>query len=146
MDKVQEHIEKVREALLSATQDWHDNGNEIVSLIDPRCGIGGFLNEEDNHLAANAPSWLQQSLDIIEQQQAEFEQLRTAYIEMKGERDGLESVVRVLKDRLEQQQREIERLQVERDKAIGALQGYALMGFEGARSVLYELGVPHETT
>lgn len=61
MNKV--NIEEIKQALAAATPDWHYNGNEIVSLQNKRCGIGGFLKEEDNELAVNAPTWLAQLLE-----------------------------------------------------------------------------------
>lgn len=49
-------IEEIRKRLEAATPDWEYNGNEIVSKNNLRCGIGGFLKDEDNELAANAPA------------------------------------------------------------------------------------------
>lgn len=68
--------EEIWKALEAATPDWYDNGNEIVSKGNPRVGIGGFMKDEDNHLAANAPEWLRYLLQQIEQQKAEIEAMR----------------------------------------------------------------------
>lgn len=50
--------EEIKQALAAATPDWYDNGNEIVSKQNPKVGIGGFLKEEDNRLAAQAPEYI----------------------------------------------------------------------------------------
>jgi hypothetical protein len=75
MTPEQERTE-AKKALETATQDWQDNGNEIVSKQNLRMGIGGFLKDEDNHLAANAPAWLRNSLDREEQLIADNERLQ----------------------------------------------------------------------
>lgn len=62
----QNKIDEIKEALAAATPDWYDNGNEIVSKQNLRVGIGGFLKEEDNHLAANAPEYITYLLAEIE--------------------------------------------------------------------------------
>ncbi|MEC0233562.1 hypothetical protein P4H71_04230 [Paenibacillus kribbensis] len=62
MDKIQE----IRTALAEATPDWVDNGNEIVSKQNLRLGIGGFLKDEDNHLAANAPEYITYLLQLLD--------------------------------------------------------------------------------
>ncbi|MNT00832.1 hypothetical protein D3C72_1352760 [compost metagenome] len=64
MNKLQE----IREALEAATPEWKYNGNEIVSEQDPQVGIGGFLRDEDNRLAASAPEYLSYLLQLVETQ------------------------------------------------------------------------------
>lgn len=59
-------INEIKEALDKATPRWHYNGNEIVSMDNTRVGIGGFMTEEDNHLAANAPEWLNHLIGEVE--------------------------------------------------------------------------------
>lgn len=59
-------IDEIKEALAAATPDWYNNGNEIVSKQNLRVGIGGFLKEEDNHLAASAPEYITYLLQEIE--------------------------------------------------------------------------------
>lgn len=66
-------IDKIKEVLAAATPDWHDNGNEIVSKQNPRVGIGGFLKEEDNHLAAQAPEYITYLLAEIERRDKALE-------------------------------------------------------------------------
>lgn len=63
--------EEIKQALAEATPEWYDNGNEIVSKQNPKVGIGGFLKEEDNHLAAKAPEYIAYLLE-------ENERLRSA--------------------------------------------------------------------
>ncbi|MCM3131867.1 hypothetical protein M3629_03675 [Paenibacillus polysaccharolyticus] len=60
--------EEIKQALAAATPEWFDNGNEIVSKQNPKVGIGGFLKEEDNHLAAKAPEYIAYLLEQVEQQ------------------------------------------------------------------------------
>lgn len=61
-------IREVKAALQAATPGpWKDNGNEIVSERNERVGIGGFLTEEDNHLAANSFTWLKQMIERVEE-------------------------------------------------------------------------------
>lgn len=59
-------IEQIKQALEKATPDWYNNGNEIVSRQNLHCGIGGFLTEDDNHLASNAPEWLRYLIGEVE--------------------------------------------------------------------------------
>jgi hypothetical protein len=73
MDKVQEHIEKVREAL--------QNYPSIdVILLDGTPESEAYDAVDENKLV-----WLQQSLDIIEQQQREIERLRAGISRMREE-------------------------------------------------------------
>lgn len=66
-------IQEVRAALQAATPGpWKDNGNEVVSERNERVGIGGFLTEEDNNLAANSPAWLKQLIERVEEQEWEM--------------------------------------------------------------------------
>lgn len=60
------NLDAIKEALSKATPDWYDNGNEIVSNQNMRVGIGGFLKEEDNVLAAHAPEWLASLVSEVE--------------------------------------------------------------------------------
>lgn len=62
----QNKIDEIKEALAEATPDWYNNGNEIVSKQNLRVGIGGFLKEEDNHLAASAPEYITYLLQKVE--------------------------------------------------------------------------------
>ena len=70
----QNKIDEIKEALAAATPEWYDNGSEIVSKQNRRVGIGGFLKDEDNHLAANAPEYITYLLAEIERKD---EALRT---------------------------------------------------------------------
>ncbi|MCG7385075.1 hypothetical protein [Paenibacillus sp. ACRRY] len=62
-------IDEIKQALAAATPEWFDNGNEIVSKQNPKVGIGGFLKEEDNHLAANAPEYIAYLLKKLEEKE-----------------------------------------------------------------------------
>ena len=85
--------EEIRKALEAATPDWYYNGNEIVSKGNPRVGIGGFLKDEDNHLAANAPEWLRWQQGEIERLRAELEQVKAERDEQKvKKRDAYRSI------------------------------------------------------
>lgn len=81
-------INKIKESLEKATPKWYYNGNEIVSLDNPKVGIGGFLTEDDNHLAANAPEWIRYLIEEVERLQKEknevFNQYFNAMVEVVG--------------------------------------------------------------
>lgn len=48
-------------------KEWAFNGNEIVSVDNPRVGIGGFItSDEDNVLAAAAPELLEALEEVVE--------------------------------------------------------------------------------
>lgn len=67
-------LDEIKAALENATPEWHYNGNEIVSKQNVRRGIGGFLTDEDNVLAANAPEWLRYLVGEVERLENENEQ------------------------------------------------------------------------
>jgi hypothetical protein len=73
------NVIEIKAVLAAATPDWHYNGNEIVSKRNLRMGIGGFLTDEDNRLAANAPEWLASLVSEVER----LKQLAVAEIEKK---------------------------------------------------------------
>ena len=104
MTDTEKKIAEIREALARATPRWHDNGNEIVSLDNPRVVIGGFLRDEDNCSATNSQGWLRFLLD-------ELDSLRESLAEWVGDFEAL----RQDRDRLRQ----------ERDKLIEGLRWYA---------------------
>jgi thioesterase domain-containing protein len=92
-------LEQIKQALENATPDWHDNGNEIVSKQNLRVGIGGFLKDEDNHLAANAPEWLRYLIDEVEQlKEREFNHYPITILALESRIDGLQKALKQWED------------------------------------------------
>lgn len=95
---VLQHIQTVREALSQATPGKWEYGimegylifdstllSRHIAQIVPE-GVESFEREEANAtLIANSPTWLQQSIDLLEQQQREIERLKEALAQIKYE-------------------------------------------------------------
>lgn len=126
--KIQEHVQTVREALKQSSEGpfmadeekWPGNDNLQYWVQDHMDGIGAFVRYEDAFFAANSPTWLQQSIEIIEQQQREIEghEAWKALSEASGmavlqlEKQNIELCQAILANEktIREQQREIERL------------------------------------
>lgn len=127
-----EEILAIREALAAATPEWCYNGNEIISRFNTRCGIGGFLKDEDNVLAVNAPTWLQQLLDENERLEADMEAAKVSIAAWKN----LEADFETLKGNYRQLSGISEQLQADKAVAVVALRKAerfigAMRGFYG---------------
>jgi hypothetical protein len=101
MTDTEKKIAEIREALEKATPRWHYNGNEIVSLDNPRVGIGGFLRDENNYLAANAPEWLRFLLSELERLEREYAEERAAHNAHVAELCELEKENRKMREELD---------------------------------------------
>lgn len=120
-------IQEIKEALAGATYDWQYNGNGIVSALRPNVGIGGFLTEEDNILAASAPKLLEQAVEVIEQQETSKAVLSAQLIDEVGQHaKAVASNIRLSAEKAELQ-REIERLKA----ALKEIAGYEGIIFNG---------------
>lgn len=123
------------------------DNQKIQDLIDAK-KQADQLSEYITEDIDQADEWLELAVDIIEQQQREIERLQRdiAFITNHVPTTGTEILIR---ERIQEEAKRIERLQVERDKAIEGLRWYAGHPFRSERTalnVLSELGVPHETT
>jgi len=117
--------EEIKQALAAATPDWYDNGNEIVSKQNPKVGIGGFLKEEDNRLAAQAPEYIAYLLEALEESQLNrsiasqnskqwekaFDNADKQYLKKEQEAARLRKELEEYRTLIEQQSAEMNRLQ-----------------------------------
>jgi peptidoglycan hydrolase CwlO-like protein len=136
--KIQEHVQTVREALSKATPGiwWHyQNNNSVVSdhkdLIWGRKTIADCHTFDDAKLLANSPTWLQQSIEIIEQQQLEINDwedecsaLQRRYEDLDKSALETMNLLHEASHKVEQQQREIESLRMQRESLESQLQHY----------------------
>lgn len=64
-----DRIQEIKQRFAAITPGWIYNGNEIVLESNLRCGIGGFLKEEDSEFAGNAPDDIAYLLSEVERLQ-----------------------------------------------------------------------------
>ena len=85
-----DRIQEIRERLVAITPGWKYNGNEIVLESNLRCGIGGFLKDEDNQFAVNAPADTAYLLSEVERLQTKLNEamdaMETTYSYVREER------------------------------------------------------------
>lgn len=82
MDNLQQHIDNLQVALTQISPGPWDRIGLRVYLAGERpyadAEIGVANRMPDAHLIANSPTWLQQSITLLEQQQREIQRLREA--------------------------------------------------------------------
>lgn len=133
MDKVQQHIQTVRAGLERRTQgELNIEGKELWVRRQQYGGenshvwIGDIPNPDNMHLFANAPTWLLTSIELLEQQQREIDDLKHQNDEWADGIDELCNQIKRCDIRIADKDKEIKRLEKEMDNLRGIVEQFVL--------------------
>ncbi|MDO3682235.1 hypothetical protein [Paenibacillus ehimensis] len=150
-EQITELLEEIQTAREAATPGpWRIFEGRIfgysATSIDPSVhefDTGSYRDAGNARLIANAPTWLQQLTEIVQQLQTQKDEAWKAYDNLKAEMEALGAELEqkdfelsVLSKGTEDTLNRASQFEYNLEIAIEALEGYALVGLEGAKKAL----------